>query len=68
MLAGMRPSEEEPTRLLMSTLHWHPVDADIAEEAGALGRRWLPKSRHDRRRRSRHRGDSNLDALPPPHS
>jgi hypothetical protein len=41
-LAGMRPREEEPTRLLLATLIWHPVDAEIAEDAGALGRRWLP--------------------------
>jgi predicted nucleic acid-binding protein len=38
----MRPTEEQPTRSLLSVLTWHPVDADIAEEAGALGRRWLP--------------------------
>lgn len=42
VLAVMRPSEEEATRLLLSTLRWHAVDADIAEEAGARGRRWLP--------------------------
>jgi predicted nucleic acid-binding protein len=42
VLAGMRAAEEEATRALLSTLHWHPVDADVAEEAGALGRRWLP--------------------------
>ncbi len=41
VLAGMRPAEEEPTRLLLSTLAWHEVDAEVAEEAGALGRRWL---------------------------
>ena len=41
VLAGMRPAEEGPTRLLLSTLVWHDVDADVAEEAGALGRRWL---------------------------
>ncbi|MHB1172087.1 MAG: PIN domain-containing protein [Lacisediminihabitans sp.] len=29
-------------RSLLSTLVWHPVDAEVAEEAGALGRRWLP--------------------------
>lgn len=29
-----------PTRQLLSTLHWHAVDA--AEAAGALGRTWLP--------------------------
>ncbi len=38
----MRPAEESGTRLLLSTLIWHPVDAGVAEEAGALGRRWLP--------------------------
>jgi predicted nucleic acid-binding protein len=42
VLAGMQPAEEDGTRLLLSTLVWHPVDTDEAEEAGALGRRWLP--------------------------
>ena len=42
VLAGMRPSEDEATRSLLSTLLWHPVDTQVAEEAGALGRRWLP--------------------------
>ncbi len=42
ILAGMRPAEEDETRALLSTLVWHPVDAVIAEEAGALGRKWLP--------------------------
>ncbi len=42
VLAGMRAAEEEPTRGLLSTLVWHDVDEDVAEEAGALGRRWLP--------------------------
>lgn len=42
VLAGMRPAEEAATRSLLSTLRWHPVDAEIAEDAGALGRRWLP--------------------------
>lgn len=42
VLAGMRPTEEDATRTLLSTLRWHAVDTDIAEEAGALGRRWLP--------------------------
>lgn len=45
ILAGMRTSEEENTRLLLSTLVWHDLDADVAEEAGALGRRWLPSHR-----------------------
>jgi hypothetical protein len=42
VLAGMRPAEEDDTRALLSTLIWHPVDAEIAEVAGALGRQWLP--------------------------
>jgi predicted nucleic acid-binding protein len=42
VLAGMRPVEEDATRSLLSTLVWHPVDAAVAEDAGALGRRWLP--------------------------
>lgn len=42
VLAGMRPAEEEDTRVLLSTLVWHAVDVEIAEAAGALGRRWLP--------------------------
>lgn len=41
ILAGMRPAEEKDTRSLLSTLAWHPVDAEIAEEAGAFRRRWL---------------------------
>lgn len=45
VLAGMRPAEEAATRMLLSTLIWHPVDADVAEEAGALGRQWLPSHR-----------------------
>jgi predicted nucleic acid-binding protein len=45
VLAGMRAAEEEGTRSLLSTLIWHPLDADVAEEAGALGRRWLPSHR-----------------------
>lgn len=42
ILAGMRPAEADRTQSLLSTLIWHPVDTSIAEEAGALGRRWLP--------------------------
>lgn len=42
ILAGMRPAEWDRTQHLLSTLIWHVVDADVAEEAGALGRRWLP--------------------------
>lgn len=42
VLAGMRPNEEDATRGMLSVLVWHPVDADVAEDASALGRRWLP--------------------------
>lgn len=42
VLAGMRPAEEGPTRGLLATLIWHEVDAQVAEEAGDLGRTWLP--------------------------
>jgi len=42
LLAGMRPAEEGGTRALLSTLQWHPVDEEVAERAGALGRQWLP--------------------------
>ncbi len=42
VLAGMQPAEEDGTRLLLSTIVWHPVDTEVAEEAGALGRKWLP--------------------------
>lgn len=42
ILAGMRASEEDKTRSLLSMLAWHPVDENVAEKAGALGRRWLP--------------------------
>ena len=45
VLAGMRPADEEPTRSLLSTLVWHGVDAQVAEEAGELGRQWLPSHR-----------------------
>lgn len=45
VLAGMRPNEEDRTRSFLSTLRWHPVGTEVAEEAGALGRRWLPSHR-----------------------
>ena len=45
VLAGMRAAEETATRSLLSSLIWHPVDPDVAEDAGALGRRWLPSHR-----------------------
>lgn len=42
VLAGMRTSEEDATRSLLSALVWHPVDTEVAERAGMLGRQWLP--------------------------
>jgi predicted nucleic acid-binding protein len=45
ILAGMRPAEEDETRSLLSTLVWHSLDSEVAEEAGALGCRWLPSHR-----------------------
>jgi predicted nucleic acid-binding protein len=45
VLAGMRPREEAATRTLFDALTWHPLDAQIAELAGDLARRWLPAHR-----------------------
>jgi len=45
VLAGTRVQDEAPTRLLLSTLAWHDVDAVVAEQAGVLGRQWLPSHR-----------------------
>jgi predicted nucleic acid-binding protein len=45
VLAGMRTGEEDRTRRLLDILDWHPVDDEIAERAGELGRAWLPGNR-----------------------
>lgn len=45
VLAGMRPAEESRTRSLLSALVWHSVDEEVAEQAGVLGRAWLPSHR-----------------------
>lgn len=42
VLAGVRARDEAKTRSLLSALVWHPVDEEVAEKAGCLGRRWLP--------------------------
>ena len=42
VLAGMRPNVEAGTRALLATLIWRPVNAEVAEAAGALGRQRLP--------------------------
>lgn len=45
VLAGMRPREEAATRGLLAVLTWHPLDEQVADVAGELGRRWLPGNR-----------------------
>ncbi len=45
VMAGMRAAEEAATRGLLDTLVWHPVDQAVSEEAGSLGRAWLPSHR-----------------------
>lgn len=42
VLSGMRAAEESSTRELLSSVEWREVDEGIVEEAGRLGRRWLP--------------------------
>ena len=42
VLAGMRPAERSATDGLLGVLTWHALDTEVAELAGALGRRWLP--------------------------
>ncbi|WP_127131623.1 type II toxin-antitoxin system VapC family toxin [Georgenia sp. SYP-B2076] len=42
VLAGMRAPEEGATRALLGVLTWHPLDEELAELAGSLGRAWLP--------------------------
>jgi len=43
VLVGMLPHEERVTRALLDVFSWHPVDDEIAEIAGELGRRWHRK-------------------------
>lgn len=45
VLAGMRPREQEATEGLLGVLVWHPLDRQLAEVAGELGRTWLPGNR-----------------------
>lgn len=41
VLAGMRLKEEDRTRALFRAFVWHPLDEELTEIAGELGRRWL---------------------------
>jgi hypothetical protein len=45
VLAGMRPAEEVATREFLRAFVWHPLDENLAEIAGEVGRRWLPAHR-----------------------
>ena len=54
VMAEMRPAEETRTRRLLDRLVWHPVDTEVAEQAGALARRW-------RRWRPSHQGIDAAD-------
>jgi predicted nucleic acid-binding protein len=45
VLAGMRAQEEVATRALLAVLTWHPLDEEVADKAGDLGRTWLPGNR-----------------------
>jgi predicted nucleic acid-binding protein len=41
VLAGMRPTEERSTRLLLDALRWQDVTVEIADRAGALAAQYL---------------------------
>jgi predicted nucleic acid-binding protein len=41
VLAGMRKGEEQSTRDLLDALSWQPVTVEIADNAGALARRFM---------------------------
>ena len=45
VLAGMRPREEEATHALLDLVQWLPIDAALADHAGALARRYLRSHR-----------------------
>lgn len=42
LLVLMRDAEREAVAPLLESIIWHPVDRQVAELAGELGRRWLP--------------------------
>lgn len=42
VLAGAPPTEQDRTSALLRSLTWRTVDTEVAQLAGALGRRWLP--------------------------
>lgn len=45
VLAGMRSAEETATRDFFRAFVWHAVSEEVAEQAGAIGREWLPGNR-----------------------
>jgi hypothetical protein len=40
IIAGIRPRELEPLRLLFDVMSWIDIDADVADAAGELARRY----------------------------
>lgn len=42
LLVLIRDPELEAITPLLEVILWHPVDRQVAESAGSLGRRWLP--------------------------
>lgn len=42
LLVLIRERELEAIEPLLEVIVWHPVDRQVAELAGSLGRRWLP--------------------------
>lgn len=42
VLGGARQREEGATAQLLARLRWLPVDSELADTAGELGRRYLP--------------------------
>ncbi len=42
LLILIRDAERESIQPLLDVIIWHPVDRQVSELAGELGRRWLP--------------------------
>lgn len=42
LLVFIREREFEQIAPLLDVITWHPIDRQVAELAGAFGRRWLP--------------------------
>jgi len=53
ILAGLRPKEQAPMAALFDVLSWVDIDVEVADQAGALARRY----------RSSHSGIDTIDYL-----